>query len=647
MPVLGRFEESLHPRGGKGSAQGGRFVKKGDTGSALVRSARAARSLIQGVLSVFEPRWYKFDDADAVTVKDSLTHFLDKASEMNAELRRATPVGVSRNAVVEHTLDDMKLIFNKAANEVSVDHLTMFRKVSPQFATLLTDGSSYVDHGYTSLTGDVGTVDDTVMQVNVARGVKVIAVSDGELLLNRDTKFTVTGREGNIIHVTASAEAEATAPEKATGKTEIGHFVDAGIELGRFAATKEGRDKFLKDWNERIGVSPAEFKKSFMGGLEGTMRIGDLNGQRWIIGGYIMDGGRRIANYDRGISWDEKTASSDLFQITDAQTGKGVGKDFLAGNVAEYQRLGLKQLKVHANIDVGGYAWAKYGYVPNSNDWEILRETIREQVDSRDTGSSLTPMTWRSYSDGDRESAVDAWMEVTYDGYIDSAVENWRDGGGAQADAARKIVEDFGDGDTDWATTAIDSAIADKGLNFDAAKLIESDTLSLDFNSNTEKLVPMWDANEFQVPAEVRTQIERTLQDAFGLKIDEVAQDMEPPEEVTSIASERQYEDWNDMSERAQVQWALDQGVMSKDDAGGARGNGASVSAAEDEKAAILKLTESNDPKSLWAIADSSLGKQLLLNSDWYGSLNFSDAEAMQRFNAYVAKSDKKMRQAA
>jgi hypothetical protein len=34
----------------------------------------------------------------------------------------------------------------------------------------------------------------------------------------------------------------------------------------------------------------------------------------------------------------------------------------------EYKNAGLEKIKVHANIDVGGYTWAKYGFSPNNSD---------------------------------------------------------------------------------------------------------------------------------------------------------------------------------------------------------------------------------------------------------------------------------------
>jgi hypothetical protein len=61
------------------------------------------------------------------------------------------------------------------------------------------------------------------------------------------------------------------------------------------------------------------------------------------------------------------------FKISDDFQGKNIAKDFLKHSMATYQTLGVKDIKLHANIDVGGYAWAKYGFVPEPNDWKKLK----------------------------------------------------------------------------------------------------------------------------------------------------------------------------------------------------------------------------------------------------------------------------------
>lgn len=56
----------------------------------------------------------------------------------------------------------------------------------------------------------------------------------------------------------------------------------------------------------------------------------------------------------------------DLFTVPESKQGQGIGKAFLKSSFDEYKKLGVKQVEVFANIDVGGYAWAKFGFKPDS-----------------------------------------------------------------------------------------------------------------------------------------------------------------------------------------------------------------------------------------------------------------------------------------
>ena len=56
------------------------------------------------------------------------------------------------------------------------------------------------------------------------------------------------------------------------------------------------------------------------------------------------------------------------------------------------------------------------------------------------------------------------------------------------------------------------------------------------------------------------------------------------------------------------------------------------------EKDPLLAALHSSDPKSIWKVADSPKGKELLLGTNWSGVLKLNDKETMDRFNKYVGK---------
>lgn len=60
--------------------------------------------------------------------------------------------------------------------------------------------------------------------------------------------------------------------------------------------------------------------------------------------------------------------------------GNGSAKALFRVSLGVYKMLGVKKVKVHANIDVGGYAWAKFGFVPTQSSWEGLRGRMTEKL---------------------------------------------------------------------------------------------------------------------------------------------------------------------------------------------------------------------------------------------------------------------------
>jgi hypothetical protein len=75
-------------------------------------------------------------------------------------------------------------------------------------------------------------------------------------------------------------------------------------------------------------------------------------------------------------------ASHDGFQIVGEGKGEGIGKKVLKAQFDEYERMGVAKAKVHANIDVGGYAWARFGFVQSQRSWNDLRESLKVWVNA-------------------------------------------------------------------------------------------------------------------------------------------------------------------------------------------------------------------------------------------------------------------------
>ena len=77
---------------------------------------------------------------------------------------------------------------------------------------------------------------------------------------------------------------------------------------------------------------------------------------------YVRDGKRYVEH--------------ELFQIPKSLQGNGMSKDVLSTFYKQYENAGISNISIHANIDVGGYAWGKYGFSAEKKDaLGILSET--------------------------------------------------------------------------------------------------------------------------------------------------------------------------------------------------------------------------------------------------------------------------------
>lgn len=84
--------------------------------------------------------------------------------------------------------------------------------------------------------------------------------------------------------------------------------------------------------------------------------------------------------FARSLNFADGVVDNEYFKVRNDLQGTSIGKDILLGQAALYESTGLlDKMRINANLDVGGYAWAKYGYVPTESSWESLSSRIRAQ----------------------------------------------------------------------------------------------------------------------------------------------------------------------------------------------------------------------------------------------------------------------------
>lgn len=76
-------------------------------------------------------------------------------------------------------------------------------------------------------------------------------------------------------------------------------------------------------------------------------------GQNLIIRMFYKENGKNVVEHS-------------YFEIEKKLQGSGISKKIFRDFVQEYEKAGIDEISVYANIDVGGYTWAKYGFKSSS-----------------------------------------------------------------------------------------------------------------------------------------------------------------------------------------------------------------------------------------------------------------------------------------
>lgn len=201
--------------------------------------------------------------------------------------------------------------------------------------------------------------------------------------------------------VRARAMAQLVPGKYAAEPIKAEHFAEAEIEID---------DGLLATWNEKIDMEPSEFKQTFLGGSDATMKISG-KGAVLTIEGEFAAGGR----YERTLDLDGKTARQEHLEL--AEESKDF-REIIAGNMALYRKVGIEKVTLLANIEEGGFAWAKYGFVPTPEDWSALLSELRDKIENLpDTHKSDQSML-KGLTKGKDPKAIWAVADSEYGMYL-------------------------------------------------------------------------------------------------------------------------------------------------------------------------------------------------------------------------------------
>lgn len=128
-----------------------------------------------------------------------------------------------------------------------------------------------------------------------------------------------------------------------------------------------------------IGMAPKEFFSSMHGDNISQAAMNPMG--KGVQTRAILHGqdGQEIGLIERSFPGNG-TVDHSYFQLNLSAQGQNVAKEQLARQIPLYQKMGLDAVTLHANIDVGGYAWAKYGFTPATTEWKSLVPEIGERL---------------------------------------------------------------------------------------------------------------------------------------------------------------------------------------------------------------------------------------------------------------------------
>lgn len=89
-----------------------------------------------------------------------------------------------------------------------------------------------------------------------------------------------------------------------------------------------------------------------------------------------------IGSISRAFNPETKSAYHGYLRVSPEVRRTGLVPTMLQNQISLYQKLGIEKVKLSANIDVGSYAWAKYGFKPTDMEWGMLRSRFQAQFDA-------------------------------------------------------------------------------------------------------------------------------------------------------------------------------------------------------------------------------------------------------------------------
>lgn len=191
-------------------------------------------------------------------------------------------------------------------------------------------------------------------------------------------------------------------PDKPTSY-KLEDFAAAGIKV-----TVNRTEETIKMWNEHVRMPPADFHKRFLPGFpDQRLDMHCNSAQTRLSFSARHDDFYTVRQLNINELTRAKRIENEFLEIEKKRQGGGLAKQLIGSQFDIWRDIGATGVDVHANLDIGGYSWARYGFVPDSDSWGRLKEyatnklTAAQRTQVADVLGSSNPKALWALSDSE------------------------------------------------------------------------------------------------------------------------------------------------------------------------------------------------------------------------------------------------------
>lgn len=175
---------------------------------------------------------------------------------------------------------------------------------------------------------------------------------------------------------------EVSPEQQRQGELWHSYYTQAGLPRERFS--RDSVPLMEKYILPHYNNNPKEFLDHYFAGMFNPQGIDSSisggRGETLYARASLMNPATQLpmrGSIERQISPETGKVYHAYFSLPSESQSSGIAKTILRNQVELYQKIGLNHVNLTANIDVGGYAWAKYGFAPSSQgSWNIIQSRV-------------------------------------------------------------------------------------------------------------------------------------------------------------------------------------------------------------------------------------------------------------------------------